>query len=180
MRQNNKEKCGPYFSMDCTDYICTCVYRALQNLIWIIPWKLHALQRSEELCNRRSNRNSAAQHVHKFIFYRRMHYASFRHILAAVFALLHLARIKMNRRVLLCNVFLIVRVTGRFCKRQRYSSTLRPVVLLFFFFPPFHCISAPNLRNFIYRSAGFATTASFGTLHHWQKYHYSLFTRSFL
>lgn len=84
----------------------------VQNLIGIIPWKLHALQRSEELCNRRSNRNSATQHAHKFIFYRRMHYASFRHILAAVFALLHFTRIKMNRRVLLCNVFLIVRVTG--------------------------------------------------------------------
>lgn len=113
----NKSARALYFSMDYVDDICERVSRPIQNLIGIIPWKLHALQRSEELCNRRSNRNSATQHAHKFIFYRRMHYASFRHILAAVFALLHFTRIKMNRRVLLCNVFLIVRVTDRFCKR---------------------------------------------------------------
>lgn len=139
--------------MDYADDICACVSWAVQNLIGIIPWKLHALQRSEELCNRRSNRNSATQHAHKFIFYRRMHYASFRHILAAVFALLHFTRIKMNRRVLLCNVFLIVRVTDRFCKRGwGYSSTLRHVVRVFFIF---HCINPTNLSNFIYQSVIF-------------------------
>lgn len=90
--------------------------RALQNLIWIISRKLHALQRTEETCNRWSNRHSATQHPHKFIFYRRMHYASFRHILPAVFALLHFTPIKMNRRD-----FAMPRVFNR----TRYSQFLR-------------------------------------------------------
>lgn len=138
----NKQKCALCIFRWITVMIFMRLYFwAVQNLIGIIPWKLHALQRSEELCNRRSNRNSATQHAHKFIFYRRMHYASFRHILAAVFALLHFTRIKMNRRVLLCNVFLIVRVTDRFCKRLGYSSTLRHVVRVFFLF---HCINTSN------------------------------------
>lgn len=70
-------------------------------------------------CNRRSNRNSATQHPHKFIFYRRMHYASFRHILTAVFALLHFTPIKMNRRD-----FAMQRVFNR-ARYSRFFQTVK-------------------------------------------------------
>lgn len=137
---NNKQKCPLYFSNGSHTrwYLRAgaCI-RAASKFNLNYSMKItHYRRGSEELCNRRSDRNSATQHAHKFIFYQRMHYASFRHILAVVFALLHFTRIKMNRRVLLCNVFLIVHVIDSFCKRLPYSRTFPYRCTAFFSLSP--------------------------------------------